>query len=171
MINKQKLWFLTLFSLILVLSVYYITMPNELLKVNNKIEETNLEKNDTDEEVVVNIEESNILDTLKVESDEERLKEIEDLRLILTNIESSTDDKNNAYEKLKLIEEIKGKEEKLEAKIKSEYNLSSFIKINNNTIKVTIAETEHNYELANNIIRSIQEEYPEKMYITVKFQV
>ena len=31
MINKQNLWFLTLFSLILVLSVYYITMPNDLL--------------------------------------------------------------------------------------------------------------------------------------------
>ena len=29
MINKQSLWFLTLFSLILVLSVYYITMPDE----------------------------------------------------------------------------------------------------------------------------------------------
>ena len=42
MINKQKLWFLTLFSLILVLSVYYITMPSELLttaKVNDKTEE------------------------------------------------------------------------------------------------------------------------------------
>ena len=35
MINKQSLWFLTLFSLILVLSVYYITMPNELLLTNN----------------------------------------------------------------------------------------------------------------------------------------
>ena len=32
MISKQNLWFLTLFSLILVLSVYYITMPNDLLK-------------------------------------------------------------------------------------------------------------------------------------------
>ena len=31
MINKRSLWFLTLFSLILVLSVYYITMPSELL--------------------------------------------------------------------------------------------------------------------------------------------
>jgi len=35
MINKQSLWFLTIFSLILVLSVYYITMPNELLVGNN----------------------------------------------------------------------------------------------------------------------------------------
>ena len=40
MINKQKLWFLTLFSLILVLSVYYITMPSELLttaKTSDKV--------------------------------------------------------------------------------------------------------------------------------------
>ena len=39
MINKQNLWFLTLFSLILVLSVYYITMPNELLLSKTKTEE------------------------------------------------------------------------------------------------------------------------------------
>ena len=37
MINKKSLWFLTLFSLILVLSIYYITMPSELLlKTNSK---------------------------------------------------------------------------------------------------------------------------------------
>ena len=35
MIKKQNLWFLTLFSLILVLSVYYITMPNDLLVAKN----------------------------------------------------------------------------------------------------------------------------------------
>ena len=34
MINKKNIWFLTLFSLILVLSVYYITMPSELLLTN-----------------------------------------------------------------------------------------------------------------------------------------
>ena len=37
MINKQNLWFLTLFSLILILGVYYVTIPNDLLeKVNKK---------------------------------------------------------------------------------------------------------------------------------------
>ena len=166
MINKQKLWFLTLFSLILVLSVYYITMPSDLMKSNN-VELTNQEE---DNNVVLEIKEADALDALRVTSDEERLKEMEDLRIILTNVESSTEDKNNAYEKLKLIEEVKGKEEKLEEKIKNDYNLSSYIKINNNQIKVTISGNEHNYELANNIIRSIQEEYTEKMYITVKFQ-
>ena len=40
MINKQNLWFLTLFSLILILGVYYVTLPNELLEKIN-IEDTN----------------------------------------------------------------------------------------------------------------------------------
>ena len=52
MINKKNLWFLTLFSLVLVLSVYYVTMPKELLIADNivnkkepdnvKVEETNI---------------------------------------------------------------------------------------------------------------------------------
>ena len=164
MINKQKLWFITLFSLILVLGVYYVTMPNELLKTSNIIEV------DPDSDPVVSIEESDALTVLKITSDEERLQEMSDLRIILTNVDTTIEDKNNAYEKLKLIEQNKSKEEKLMSKIKKEYNLKSFIKITNNQIKVTIAGSEHNYELANNIIRSIQEEYSEKMYITVKFE-
>ena len=40
MINKKSLWFLTLFSLILVLSVYYITMPSDLLLTTNNISES-----------------------------------------------------------------------------------------------------------------------------------
>ena len=44
MINKKSLWFLTLFSLILVLSVYYVTMPNELLLTNGSGYSKGLEK-------------------------------------------------------------------------------------------------------------------------------
>lgn len=160
MINKQKLWFLTLFSLILVLSVYYITMPSDLLSGSDNDESS----------IVVNMKEEDSLSALRVLSAEERLKEMEDLRMILANIDSTLDEKNNAYEKLQLIEETKGKESKLESKIKEEYNLESFIKIENNQIKVVVKSDKHSYELANNIIRSIQEEYDEKMYISVKFQ-
>ena len=51
MINKQNLWFLTLFSLILVLSIYYLTMPDEVLKTvktqdNNTKETVNIEESD-----------------------------------------------------------------------------------------------------------------------------
>ena len=46
MINKKSIWFLTLFSLILVLSVYYITMPSELL-LNTNANYTDNENNET----------------------------------------------------------------------------------------------------------------------------
>ena len=40
MINKKSIWFMTLFSLIIVLSVYYITIPKEMNYENtNDIEE------------------------------------------------------------------------------------------------------------------------------------
>ena len=39
MINKKNLWFLTLFSLVLVLSIYYVTMPSEIFdsKLENEL--------------------------------------------------------------------------------------------------------------------------------------
>ena len=65
MINKQSIWFLTLFSLILVLSVYYITMPNELLMTNNS-KQTASSKEETEETSAV-MQESEILTALRVE--------------------------------------------------------------------------------------------------------
>ena len=74
MINKKSLWFLTLFSLILVLSIYYITMPSELLLTTNTSNLLN-EENEQ-EEVNVDIEESDLLVALRVESDEEMTQQV-----------------------------------------------------------------------------------------------
>lgn len=168
MINKKSLWFLTLFSLILVLSIYYITMPSELLLTTN----TNIlnESKDNDKEVNIEVEESDLLVALRVESDEEMTSQIEDLQLILTNAESSVDEKNKAYEKIKELNDTRGEEESLENKIKTDYKLDSFIKIKGNQIQVTINSKEHSQTLANNIMRTIQSNYDESKYITVKFQ-
>jgi len=168
MINKKSLWFLTLFSLILVLSIYYITMPSELLLTTNTSNLLNEEKEQ--EEVNVDIEESDLLVALRVESDEEMTSEIEELQLILTNAQSSVDEKNKAYEKIKELNDVRGEEEKLETQIKETYKLDSFVKIKNNQIQVTINSSEHSNNLANNIMRTVQSNYNESKYITVKFQ-
>ncbi len=163
MINKQKLWFLTLFSLILVLSVYYITMPSELLtKTANTKENTSTTK--------VTVTKEDILTSMQVESDEERASLAAEYNEILTNKETSTEEKNNAYDGLKQIDEIKAKEEDLEKKLKDKLKLDSFIKIDGNNINITIKKKDHDYSLANNIMKLIQEEYNNKMYISVKFQ-
>ena len=166
MINKKSLWFLTLFSLILVLSIYYITMPSELLLTGNNAPN----KEESENEATINIEESDLLVALRVESDEEMSKEIKELELILTNADSSVEEKNNAYEKIKNLNSNRTEEEKLETQIKETHKLESFVKIKGNNISVIVNSKEHSNTIANNIMRTIQSNYEDSKYITVKFQ-
>ncbi len=177
MINKKSIWFLTLFSLILVLSVYYITMPNELLLTNNnnytvkeKTKTVNKENTTKKDEATVKTDESEALTNIRIEANEKYTKELEELKNILNNKNSSTEEKNNAYEKMKTINSNRGKEEKLESLIKDEYKLESCVLIDGTNINVTVASKNHNNKLANNIMRLLQREFESKMYITVKFQ-
>ena len=58
----------------------------------------------------------------------------------------------------------------LESKIKETYSIESFVKINKDQISIVVSSNDHNYKKANDIIRLVQENYEERMYITVKFQ-
>lgn len=168
MINKKNLWFLTLFSLILVLSVYYITMPSELLLTSNSNYIDTNKKEETEPTVVV--EESELITALRVSADEELMEELDALKEVLTNTESSVEEKNTAFEKMKILNINKGEETKLEKKLLDEMQLKTFIKIDGDQIKVVVDSKEHDTTVANNIMRSIQSSFDKKMYITVQFK-
>ena len=104
MIKKKNLWFLTLFSLVLVLSIYYITMPNELLITNNDsiIKNSDVNKNE-DNDKKVDITESDIISALKVEDNNNVLNNINSLKEKLTSKDISTEEKNLVFEELKSI--------------------------------------------------------------------
>ncbi len=167
MINKQNLWFLTLFALILVLSVYYITMPNDLLVEALKKEPTVKEEKTEDKEVV---EEVSSLVAMRVSLEEERQTVMDELQATLTNDKTTSEEKNNAYEQLKYLNEVQGKEEEIEKKIKKNYDIDCFVKIDNSNANCVCVSDKHDNTLANNIMRLIQENYKNKMYTTVKFQ-
>ena len=172
MINKQSLWFLTLFSLILVLSVYYLTMPNDLLVSNNsklkevKTQEASKEIDDTK----AAIKESELLVTMRVNLESEREEKIKDLRGTLTNEETSSEEKNSAYEQIKYITNLTSQESSLEEKIKKEFDIDSFVNIDNNNVKVVAIKKDHDVTLANNIMKAIQSEFENKMSITIQFE-
>ena len=199
MINKQNLWFLTLFSLILVLSVYYVTMPNDLLLTNNgavgskKNEQTSVSKDtntdttkneDTkkddmkstttkdnkDNNTTVTIKESETLEALRVSLNQEREAEKTKLQSLLTNSSATSEEKNNAYEKLQEINTVTSEEATLEKKLKEKYKMSVFVKIENKEITVVVDNDKHDTTLANNMMRSVQENFKEKRYITVQFK-
>lgn len=161
MINKKNLWFLTLFSLVLVLSIYYVTMPSEIFSgdIQDKIE-------DNDK---VSINESSVVAALKIEDDVTVMEEINTLKEKLTSSEVSLDDKNAAFEKLKLINKNSSKEETLEASIKEICNCDNFVKIDGDNVRVVLDSSDSSASTANKIMRTVQEDFTEKMYISVKF--
>ncbi len=163
MINKQSLWFVTLFSLILVLSIYYVTMSdNSLEKILGEQNDTALVSNEVNE--------NSQLVALRVKEDEEVLKEMESFQAILLDSTKTSEEKSDAYNSLMTLNSKKGQEQKMEDKIKKEYQLDSFVKIKDDTISITISSKDHSANLANNIIRTIQQMCDKNMYITVKFQ-
>lgn len=170
MINKKNLWFLTLFSMVLVLSVYYVTMPNELLITNNGDNNVTTTKVENTEEKSVNIEESSVISALKVEDDNQVLEEINNLKKTLTDINIDIEEKNKAFEELKSINQNNSLEEKIENKLKEKYNKECFVKIDKDQVRVVIDSSEHSTTLANEIMRLVQEEFDTKMYISVQFQ-
>ena len=107
---------------------------------------------------------------MRVSLEEERQSEMDVLQEQLTNKDISSTEKNNVYEKLKYLNEIQSKEEKLEKKIKDKLKFDCFVKVDDNNISCVCVGKTHDNSVANNIMRLIQEEYKNKMYITIKFQ-
>lgn len=160
--NKQNLWFLTLFSMILILGVYYITLPSEIF---NKSSTDLVNKN-----VDIIVSEENKLMALRVERDEEISMAMSELQDKITSSSASSEEKNIAFNELQVLNLAKGKEIYLEDKIKNNFKIESYVEINDEKIHVTISSSEHNSKLVNDIMNTIQEEFEDKKYITIKFE-
>lgn len=161
MINKQSIWFTFLFSIILVLSIFYVSMNEN--KLSDFIDL------DSEEETALVVNESTELVALRVQSDEEIMETINDLQEILLSETSDLESKNNAYDELMMISNNKSAEEKIEKIIKDEFKYESFIKINSNNVTIVVDSNTHDYKLANDIITRVSKEFKENKYITVKF--
>ena len=161
MINKQNLWFVTLFSLILVLGIYYVTMGDESLSV--LAGENNISKD-------VSVKESDVIVALQVDRDEAVLKEMNEYQSILLDDTATIEEKNDAYNALQALSNSKTECEKIKKLITEKFKFDNFVKIDGDTISITIAAKDHNKEIANNIIIEVQSLYDKQKYITVKFE-
>ena len=159
--NKKNLIYVSLISLILILGIYYITIPNNMLENVEPTISESIDNTSTDE--------ISSLVGLRVENEEMVIAKLEDLQNTITDTSKSLEEKNIAYEQLKNLNQLKGKQEEIEKLIKKEFNFDSFVKINEDQINIVISNNNHNKELANNIIKKVQSMFKEKKYITIKF--
>ena len=124
MINKQNLWFITLFALILILGIYYITLPDSAIPTFSA-NEANLDN-------VIKVTDSDVIVALKVEEEEKILKEMEDAQKILLDNAATTEEKNAAYETLQQLNYKKGKIVEIEKLIIEKFEVDSCVKIEGN---------------------------------------
>jgi len=158
--NKQNLWFLTLFSLILILGIYYITLPSDIFSSNNVSEVSS--------KVDIDVSDNNKLLALRVERDEKISSVMSELQDKIIS-SSNSDEKNNYFEELQQINLSKGKETYLEDKLQNTLNINSFVEITGDNITITIAALEHNTSLVNDIMKEVSEEFEDDKNIVVKF--
>ena len=162
MINKQNLWFAMLFSIILVLSIFYVSMNdtniNEFVSEDADIQDSSLV-----------ISESTELVSLRVANDEEVQNTINELKDTLLSTTATIEEKNDAYNELLVLSNVKGIEEKLVKILSDEFDIDSFVKVSSTGITVVVESSKNSYKDANEIIRRIQKEFEEEKYITVKF--
>lgn len=161
MINKQSIWFTFLFSIILILSIFYVTMNESNLSEfidMDEFDETSL---------VVN--ESSPLVNLRVQNEEEVLETINKLQDILLDTSKDILTKNEAYDSLLNIKNNINIEENIVKIIKKEFNIEAFVKINGENVTIVADADKFDRSLANSIITRVNKEFSENKYITVKF--
>lgn len=110
--NKQALAFLTLFSLILMLSVYYVTLPNDITAVIS--EETQQESTKTDDTSSADEEGS----TTMQETIEKNLNEqINAATAVMAASDSSESEKQEALAKIEELKNIQQQQKEIESKL------------------------------------------------------
>ena len=158
MINKKNLWFLTLFSLVLVLSIYYVTMPSDVLVTDS----LSIGKD-------ISIEEVSLVSSMNLEDDSQVLNEINSIKSKLTSKDISPDEKSILFDELKLLNKNSSMEETLESKIKELCSCENFVKIDGDNVRVVLDSDDASTSNANNVMRLVQSEFDNKMYISVKY--
>jgi stage III sporulation protein AH len=118
----------------------------------------------------VEVKASDVIVALQVASDESVLKEMNEYQSILLDDTATIEEKNDAYNALQALSNSKSECEKIKKMITEKFKYDSFIKIDGDAISITIASKEHSKEIANKIIREIQNMYDKQKYITVKFE-
>ncbi|MFF2456556.1 SpoIIIAH-like family protein [Peribacillus simplex] len=190
LLKKQTVWLLTMLSLVVVLSVYYLTAPEENAadmtateQQENKAETKTENKADTkgenksEKETNKNTEGSSVtiasgdeFESLRMQIEDERAKLNEELTAKMGNTELSAEERDEAYAKIEQLSETKVKENIIENLIVAmDYN-AALVRVDGTDVKVSVKADKQTKTEANNIIRLVRKEVSDAQNVVVDFQ-
>ncbi len=149
--NKQAFTFLTLFSLILVLSIYYIMLPP--VQDKEPVSKTQL----------------STIQQLQVQLDKKREDIINKNNQIIAKESSTSDSINEALETISETKSLAEKEKTIISQLKELNYNEVYVEIDNETIKITALKKDANQKDASLIINKVLGIVGENYQVEVKF--
>lgn len=148
--NKQAITFISLFTLILVLSIYYMMLPQE--KTNE-----------------VSQQQPSSIEELQIALDKKREDIINENNDLIAKESSTTEMINKALETISQTKDLKDKEKELIELLQKEGYQDVFLEIDNKIVKVTILKKDATQSDANHVIKIILNHIGEQYQVEVKF--
>lgn len=187
MLKRQTVWLLTMLSLVVVLSVYYVTAPKDMnddMAFTNNENVTKQQVNDKekadvaveemetkDGKVTSSVSSDDVFTALRMQIEDERSRLRDQLNDIVASANATAQQKSEAMDKIEKLEALAEKEATLETLIKSKggYN-DVLVRAEDDQVRVTIKAKKHSAQSANDVIHMVKSEIPEVNNVTVEFQ-
>ncbi|MCY7867389.1 stage III sporulation ratchet engulfment protein SpoIIIAH [Bacillus spizizenii] len=215
MLKKQTVWLLTMLSLVVVLSVYYIMSPESKNAVQMQSEksasdsgevatekappkqdtkekngtETETEKEDgtkgtkdssADKEtsaeasekgtVVTETADDDLFTTYRLDLEDARSKEREELNAIVSSDDATAKEKSEAYDKMTALSAVEGTEKQLETLIKTQGYEDALVNAEGDKINITVKSDKHSKSKATAIIDLVAKEIKTMKDVAVTFE-
>lgn len=186
LLKKQTVWLLTMVSLVVVLSVFYITSPlkpsDEYALMTSEEEKANGQDATSQEGVEVSIEEmadgkvasgissDDYFTALRMEIDDSRAQAKEELQAIVASSDVTAEKRSEALDKMEDLQTFQAKEAILETMILANENYAdALVKAEENQVKVIVKAKELTSTAANEIMRLVRDELgPTKVAVEVQ---
>lgn len=189
LLKKQTVWLLTMLSLVVVLSVYYITSPeqknsNELTAVQQKAKDQMDQKETTsksnastkteakDEKTIISqVAGDDEFEALRIKLEDERSQMKEDLTAVLASTDLPADERSKAMDQMNELNKTAQKEEILETLIKTMGYEDALVRADGSQVRVTVkSKKKPSATAANDIIQQVKKEIGDTNYVAVEFQ-
>lgn len=186
LLKKQTVWLLTMLSLVVVLSVYYITSPEpnqgNLATVEEPEEVTENEEssgasetaetaeNEGEETIISGVASDEQFEALRLELNDQRSERKTELQEIVASTDLPVEQRNEAYDDMKELDAISNKEQVLETLIKTMGYEDALVRADGDKVRITVKAQEHSTAEANEIIQMVRNELGALQAVAVTFQ-
>lgn len=181
LLKKQTVWLLTMLSLVVVLSVYYITSPEQKVtnmanvekqskEINEKKTANTTTKSDDGKTVISGVASDEAFEALRLDLEDNRNEIKERLNEIIASTDLPAKERSDAYDQIEELDELATKESVLETLIKTMGYDDALVRADGEKVRITVKSKDHSPSAANDIIQLVRTEIGGLPNVAVEFK-